>query len=666
MTDVLPSDQEDRPTLALEVPARAGLEKTAEASRKVDRWHQELQFFVSDGHSGRVDCLAFSPDNRFLASGANDHTVRIWDVSNGRLLNTLTHDFPVECVAFSPNGLTLASASLDETVYLWDAKSGNQRAAWRQRGAIGALAFSPDGLQLAVGCDHAEVHLLDASSGRLDRSMNSGDAELANVVSFLVYNQEGSSLASAAHHEDEVYLWDVTTGDLRARLRHGTSLLGITFATDGVRLDNRLLTVSAGGLVRVWSTRSNSLLTSMDHQWGRLFLRGAAFSPNGLLLAGNPSIGGLVGILDVLSGQLLVAPEYKVAAQSVVFSPDGIKLATGENKGAVQLWDAGTGRLLRFLKPADPVQAVDFGPQEDVLASGSLQGLVRIWNLNTGGLVRVLRHGGAVHAVAFSANGSTLASYSDERDQAPVCVWDTVSGDLLPAVRDENSHSRRRSRIRNNTRLEWDDDTISAWDITSGKELLSLANPWIWDEVRAMTLHPDGSRLAVASIEGLFLYEVRAEEEGLANRSRIQYPDPRGVNDVTFSSDGSLLVTASRDGSVRLWSVSNGEFVAGCLGLDGDDWITYTNDGYFIGSPDVVQRVLLRFHTAEGEVPYDLFARDNPNPVKVAEALARARAGQPVRPPRHASPAIPRISTPPPQLTDGNWPAGETRSQGNT
>jgi WD40 repeat protein len=85
----------------------------------------ESQFGRTAGHSVPVQSIAFSPDGRILASGMDDGTIRLWDVSRherlGQIGRPLTgHKRAVYSVAFSPDGRTLASAGDDGTVRLWE------------------------------------------------------------------------------------------------------------------------------------------------------------------------------------------------------------------------------------------------------------------------------------------------------------------------------------------------------------------------------------------------------------------------------------------------------------------------------------------------------------------------------------------------------------------
>ena len=76
-------------------------------------------------HWDKVNCVAYSPDGKTLASASSDKTVIIWSPETSRELQIFKgHRSAVTCVAFSPDGATLASASWDGTVVFWDVSSG--------------------------------------------------------------------------------------------------------------------------------------------------------------------------------------------------------------------------------------------------------------------------------------------------------------------------------------------------------------------------------------------------------------------------------------------------------------------------------------------------------------------------------------------------------------
>jgi WD40 repeat protein len=108
-----------------------------------------------------VNSVAFSPDGQMLATGSTDALIRLWQLSDGTLLDTLSgHTDSVWNVTFSPDGETLASASLDHTIRLWQVDEGLLLFSLREHSApVQSVAFSPDGQTLASASDDKTIHL---------------------------------------------------------------------------------------------------------------------------------------------------------------------------------------------------------------------------------------------------------------------------------------------------------------------------------------------------------------------------------------------------------------------------------------------------------------------------------------------------------------------------
>src|SRR5262249_18577013 len=83
------------------------------------------ELYLQTGHSGGIIAVVWSPDGRYLLTGARDKTAIIWDAASGQQLRTLEGHSPF-AVAWSPDSKRVLTGSEDKTAIVWDAASGRK------------------------------------------------------------------------------------------------------------------------------------------------------------------------------------------------------------------------------------------------------------------------------------------------------------------------------------------------------------------------------------------------------------------------------------------------------------------------------------------------------------------------------------------------------------
>jgi len=256
-----------------------------------------------------VRAVAFSPDGSMLASGSYDPVVRLWQVSDGKLITELKgHTAWVRALAFSPNGKLLATVSDDNTVRLWTVPDGNPEYILdKGMDGVRTLAFSPDGTILATGGFDNIIRFWQVTDRTLLRELKGSTGWIRS----LAFSPDGKWLASGAFDHD-VRLWRVADGTLMVtREEHSSSVLGLSFSPDG----KLLASASVDTTVRLWKMPT---LEPYDMLRGHTdFVFSVAFSPDGRTLASGAS-DNTVRVWDV-------PLEANQAAQEHVSSPQDCK-----------------------------------------------------------------------------------------------------------------------------------------------------------------------------------------------------------------------------------------------------------------------------------------------------------------------------------------------------
>ena len=118
------------------------------------------------GHKYVINGIAFSPNGRFLVSGSDDRSVRIWNIRDGssQVLPLTSKTGYFLSVAFSPNGRYIAAGNWDSSLCIWDFRTHNLVARWRgHRHSVRCIEFTHDGRGLMTGSADQTVKYWDLS-----------------------------------------------------------------------------------------------------------------------------------------------------------------------------------------------------------------------------------------------------------------------------------------------------------------------------------------------------------------------------------------------------------------------------------------------------------------------------------------------------------------------
>jgi WD40 repeat protein len=359
-----------------------------------------------EGFTGGVQALAVLRDGRLASasgSGAGDNTIRLWDVTSGKVTRSLTgHTSVVTSLAVLPDG-RLASGSWDQTIRLWD---------------VSDSTFGETGLEGHTGGAWALTLLRDqrVASGSEDRTIRLWDpATGAEVARLTGHSQRVTALAqlpdgriASASDDESIRLWDTTNGVETARLvGHTRQVWALAMLPDG-----RLASGSLDATVRLWNVRRGVETACLDHHPGEGIVveqvAALAVLPDGRLATGCRD--NIIRMWDVTSGAQTIRLEgHTCGVKALAVLPNG-GLASASEDGTIRLWDVRSGSETACLKAhTDRVWALAVLP-DGRLVSGSWDRSIRLWNVRSGAVTACLELDAPVVSLIAHSDGRLVAS----------------------------------------------------------------------------------------------------------------------------------------------------------------------------------------------------------------------------------------------------------------
>jgi len=516
-----------------------------------------------------IQLRVLKQDGTWTADSSN-HWRRVWSVS-------WSHE----------PGHLLAAAGLDGTVRL--VKSDDGSLACKARVAARSMSWSPDGKSLAVGLDNGTVQLVSEDC-TLGPPLMGHTARVTGVS----WSSQGR-LAAASDEDDTVSLWE---NEAPLDTFHTPTVWG------GVqwRPDGRVLATLYQNQVRLW--RDNPLVKTFAIPAdgpAQTAIADAALSPDGGILAAASANGRLYLWRKDRDNTWPSQPELLTnSAVRVSWSPDGQRLAftsdyalTICDRSGKIIWQSdgsrkplpdGTGFYTPF---RNRIRTVIWSPDGTKIATGDGSSDLTIWDAKTG---LILAHAfycdDWINTLAWNpVNDRSLAVGCHNKGGAHLLQWNPDKKD----VEETKSLNHGQTSVEGVTGVSWSNDgqilatagndTIDMWkpngtlirSIHTGDSVGEEAGK----EIGKVAWNPDGTVLAVASGIDVELWgRDRHLIAVLKGHHRI-------VESVMWNKQ--TLVSASDDGTVRLWEIDK-RFVDDPLGtslVESCKWL----QSYLEGNP---------------------------------------------------------------------------------
>jgi tetratricopeptide (TPR) repeat protein len=274
---------------------------------------------------------------------------------------------------------------------------------------------------------------------------------------------------------------------------------------------------------------------------------------------------------------------------SIAFSPNGKRIVSGSDK-MIKVYDTISGAEVISIRGHETwVNFVAFTPDSKRIVSGSEAGMIKVWDAVSGTELTTFRNpDGKIWKAAFSPDGKTIVFNSGDWDDKRLRILNLSAQAEVKTLSEHKVWPSCMAFSRDGKYIVSADEdlTIKIWDVTTGKEVMTLQEEGRYRYIYCIAFSPDGKRI-VSGGGGVTVWNLETR-----NQEMILQGHGGWSQAVVFSPDGKRIIAGC--GDVKVWDASTG---AELLSLGGDKisaWnVAISPDGKTIATTDKDKNIVL-------------------------------------------------------------------------
>jgi len=569
------------------------IEKTL--NKALEQVNQEDSVKIFKGHTGWVNSVSISSDEKTGISGSQDGTIKLWNLSDGTYIKTLKgHTNFITSVSMSSDGTKGLSGSRDKTIRLWNLKSGECiRTFQGHKGPVNSVNISSDGTLAISGADKI-IYIWDVKSGLLIKELEGHSDSVESVCI-----SPDRTCAISGSKDKTVRLWDLKSGTcIKTMEGHMNRVNSVSISSDG----NFAISGSGSEIgtkdntIRLWDLRNGQSVNMFRGHSN--FISSLSFSCDGrFILSGSEDR--TIRIWNRETGQCIRTFDSSTGISSVCMSQSGRFALFGSRKFSsmssedipLHLWNLEHGNQGAFMvvKPQSSVKAIEDAVKfdnflkegEELFKKGAYSEVLKIIDkarnlpgyeqsktaldlkykvsvkgirqgLNTAWFLKNFEgHKNKVTSISITSDDRFVLSGSQDKT---IGLWDLEKGQF---VKNLEGHSRSVTSLCLSSDGVFalsgsEDNTLRMWLIENGTCLK------VFEGHKSGVTSVCISRGGDYALSGSWDKTIRLWDLEKEKCLKIFTGHTESVTSLCLSSDGEFFLSGSMDKTIRLWNIRKG------------------------------------------------------------------------------------------------------------